>query len=509
MVAGIVSDAECAELGRLYRQWQHSGLGPVGNDLLIAVWKFATSYVGDDLGHDVYLRVVRQLNRSQGTQLAALPNDLCAYLYRACRNARKDQERRRWQHVAFFEEHISKLPETCDFGEHETQSGRVVEQWFANFEACRKLLPASIAKALELDDCDVFTTLDFARDGSEAVKKRIQRAKCKGLLAFAAAAFVNPPTPELLSSLISHLSPSLRGGPWEKILAIAPRFHYLNPEGCRAFATTLVEKADHRLAEFVRDGKETKAFKDSYSWLRTAALLSAEVVADGYTELNSTFSRYKHDCPLTGRLLDRIYALSGKEAAATEGNKFWHDCLAVMRGTAKYPSDWEAFFGAVYVIAYYANLRLSRRLLSLLHPFNRQRIEQFLTEHADELRDSMIGEAFANVVEDMYACGPHAEVNFVRVQLGLLCLSRYSRRFGKGYAQLTPETAMKLAVIAEHAARAAIHDRKLKQMAEQIRGSLICTYDLKWREFSRRCERIRSPRHPRKMPLTSNLLLQL
>jgi hypothetical protein len=76
-------------------------------------------------------------------------------------------------------------------------------------------------------------------------------------------------------------------------------------------------------------------------------------------------------------------------------------------------------------------------------------------------------------------------VNFVRVQLGLLCLSRYNSRFGKGYARLTPGTAMKLAIVAEHAAQAAANHRQLGQMAEKLRGSLIYVYDLKWRAFSR------------------------
>jgi hypothetical protein len=52
---------------------------------------------------------------------------------------------------------------------------------------------------------------------------------------------------------------------------------------------------------------------------------------------------------------------------------------------------------------------------------------------------------------------------------------------------------MELAIIAEHAARTAVDNRPLKRMAEKIRGSLIYSYDLKWREFSRRYERAIKP----------------
>jgi hypothetical protein len=48
---------------------------------------------------------------------------------------------------------------------------------------------------------------------------------------------------------------------------------------------------------------------------------------------------------------------------------------------------------------------------------------------------------------------------------------------------------MELALIAEHAARTAVDNCQLRRMAEKIRGSLIDAYDLKRREFSRRCER--------------------
>jgi hypothetical protein len=133
-----------------------------------------------------------------------------------------------------------------------------------------------------------------------------------------------------------------------------------------------------------------EAFNDYYTWLRIAAFLYPRVAADVYGELKSTFYCYKNDYPLTGRLLDRIYALSGNDAAAAEGNRFWHHCLATLREEAEYVSQAEAFFGAVFLIGYYAESRLSRPLFRLLHSFDRGRIEQFLNQQAAELRDSII-----------------------------------------------------------------------------------------------------------------------
>lgn len=89
--------------------------------------------------------------------------------------------------------------------------------------------------------------------------------------------------------------------------------------------------------------------------------------------------------------------------------------MTTLRGEGEYVSPSEAFFGAVYVIAYYAEPRLSRPLFYLLRPFDRERIQQFLKEHAVALRDSIIEQALANVAEQMYQAGPHAETNFVRV----------------------------------------------------------------------------------------------
>lgn len=491
MIANTVADADRAELNRLYRQWHDMANGPIGSDLCTAIWKFATRHAGADIGHDVYLQVVRRLNACQFGRRAALPDDLCAYVYQSCRNGWRDRKGRSRRHVAFLERHLSKVSDSFNFCEHQGYDGSAVKLWLQTLENYRNLLPTQIAKPLGLHDFDLAATLYTVDKSSNAIKTRIHRAARKCMLAVAAAALLDYPTPLSLHTLVSRLSPSLRGAPWDKILAIAPRFRDLSPGSSRASAITLVEAAQHRLSTFVREPGDTKAFKDSYVWLRTAALLSPEVASDAYRELNSTFGRYRHDSPLTGRLLDRIYALSGDEAAAAEGNRFWHHCLAVMRGEAKYVSEREAFFGAVYVVAYFAPPRLSRPLFGFLQPFDAGRIEQFLTVHADQLRESVIEQACANVAEYIYRGGPHARVNFVRVQLGLSCLSRYSPRFGKGYARLPSETAMKLAVVAEHAARAAVDDRQLRQMAEKIRGSLIGAYDLKWREFSRLCERAR------------------
>lgn len=497
MVAGNVADPNRAELDRLYRQWRDCENGPpVENDLYTAVWIFTTKYAGDDLGHDVCLRVVRELNRLQGRRPAALPEEISAYLYESCRNARKDQRRQTRKYVPLLEQHIPQVSSSHDFGECQGHYENTANRRLANFERCRTSLPAAIAQLLDLADFDLLTAVDTTGRGSEAVKKRMQRARSKCLLAFGAAAVIGYPPPQPLSTIISRLSPSLRGGPWEKVLAIAPRFRDLNPEGCRASATTLVEAAQHRLATFVEGREGVEAFKDSYTWFRTAALLSPEVVADAYCGLKSAFLCYKGNYPLIGRLLDRICALSGNDAAAAEGNRFWHHCLAALREEAEYVSASEAFFGAVYVIAYCAEPRLSRPLLQLLHPFNQERIEQFLKEHAIELRDSIIEQACANVSEQMYQAGPHAETNFVRVQLGLSCLSRCSPRLGRGYARLAPETAMELAIIAEHAARTAGDNCQLRRMAEKIRGSLMDAYDLKWREFSRRCERALQSERP-------------
>lgn len=380
-----------------------------------------------------------------------------------------------------------------------------MEQRLETFETYRNLLPTSIAKALDLDGFDITAAFETAGKRSDAIRKRIQRASDKCLLTLGAAALLGYPTPQPLCMLISRLSANLRGGPWEKILAIAAQFREVSPSASRASAAALVESAERRLWAFVRNRESGKAFKDSYTWLRTAALLSPEMAADAYSELNFTFCRYTRTSPLTGRLLDRVYALSGNQAAAAEGNRFWHHCLFVMTGTAKYLSDWEALFGAVYVIAYYAEPRLSRPLFSLLQRFDKTHIEQFLKIYAETLRDSIIDQAWANVAESMYRGGPHAQVNFVRVKLGLLCLSRYSSHLGKGYAHLARETAMKLAIVAEHAAQVATNDRQLRQMAEKIRGSLIFTYDLKWREFSRYYDRA-GLSATRRTPLRSNSL---
>jgi DNA-directed RNA polymerase specialized sigma24 family protein len=485
MITGAAAAVDCTRLNRLYRQWYDGGKGPIGNELYATLWQFAEQYAGEDLGHDVCLRVVQRLNQSPLGQPATLPDDLHAYLYQSCKNAWKDHARRRWQHVSFLQDHNSGAWAPFDLDQGHSCNGSALERSLETFETYRKLLPTSIAKALNLDDFDVTAALETTGKRSDAIKKRIQRASGKCLLTLGAAALLGHPTPQPLCTLVSRLSPSLRGGAWEKILAIAPRFREVSPSASRASAAALVQAAEHRLSAFVRDREGIEAFRDSYAWLRTAAFLSPEVAAHAHSELNSTFCRYRRASPLTGRLLDRLYALSGNEAAAAEGNRFWHDCLAVMTGAAKYLSDWEALFGAVYVIAYYAVPRLSRPLFSLLQPFDKTRIEQFLKTYAEPLRDGVIEQAWTNVAESIYRSGPHAQVNFVRVKLGLLCLSRYNSRFGKGYARLAPETAMKLAIVAEHAAQAATSDRQLKQMAEKLRGSLIYVYDLKWREFSR------------------------
>src|SRR5690349_17604358 len=116
-------------------------------------------------------------------------------------------------------------------------------------------------------------------NGPEAVKSRIQQTRCRCLLAVGAAALAGYQAPLPLPMLISRLSPSLRGGPWEKILAIAPLFHDLNPSGRRASASTLLEAAQDRLWAFVQGREGMDAFKDGYTWLRTAALLFPEEMA--------------------------------------------------------------------------------------------------------------------------------------------------------------------------------------------------------------------------------------
>lgn len=66
MVADNLADRNRAELDRLYRQWRGRENSPVASDLYTAVWKFTTKYAGDDLGHDVCLRVVRELKSIAG-----------------------------------------------------------------------------------------------------------------------------------------------------------------------------------------------------------------------------------------------------------------------------------------------------------------------------------------------------------------------------------------------------------------------------------------------------------
>ena len=100
MVADNLADPNCAELNRLYWLWRGRENSPVESNLYTAVWKFTTKYAGDDLGHDVCLHVVRELNRLQGRRPAALPEEISAYLYESCRNARKDQRRQTRKPIA-------------------------------------------------------------------------------------------------------------------------------------------------------------------------------------------------------------------------------------------------------------------------------------------------------------------------------------------------------------------------------------------------------------------------
>src|SRR5271165_3750336 len=224
---GNVTNADRAQLNHLYWQWRGDGNGPVGNDLHVAVWKFTIRQVGDDLGHDVCLRVVRHLNQLQGRQPAVLPEDLCAYLYGSCRNARKDLERETRKYVPLREEHLVRFRNLSNIGGHEDFNKLAVKEWLELFEKCKTQLPPAIVKLLDLNDIDLLTTLGAADGSSDAVKKRRQRAKRKCLLAFGAAALIGYPMPQPLVRVISCLCPSLRGGPWEKILAIAPRFRQL------------------------------------------------------------------------------------------------------------------------------------------------------------------------------------------------------------------------------------------------------------------------------------------
>jgi hypothetical protein len=295
MVAGYVAGAKRAELNSLDRQWRDGENGPVGRDLHISVWKFTAKYAGEDLGHDVCLPVVRELNRLQGRLHAALSDDLSAYLYESCRNARKDQRRQTRKYVPFLEEHIPQVSHSSDSGEHQGHDGNPTNRWLDTFERCRRLLSAPIAEPLGLDDFDLAATLGSTSSCSDAIKKRIHRAKSKRLLAFGAAAVIGYPTPKPSSVLISRLSPSFRGGPWEQVLAIAPRLRNLNPDGSRASAVALAEAAQHLLSTFARGREGIEAFKGSYTWLRTAALLSFEVAADGYGKLKSTLYHHEND----------------------------------------------------------------------------------------------------------------------------------------------------------------------------------------------------------------------
>jgi DNA-directed RNA polymerase specialized sigma24 family protein len=494
LVARNFTSSDRTQLENVYQQWRDGGNGAIGDDLHIAIWQFATKHVETDLAHDVYIRVVRHLDHLRGRQATALPENLCAYLYVACRNALRDLHRYTHKYVHKSMEHLDRNSEPFNFWEFEADTESVTERCLLTLEKCRTLLPRQITELLDLGNLDLLHTLRFTDDSYDAVKKRRQRAKSKCLVAFGAAALMGYPTPQPLSMLISRLCPSLRGGPWERILAIAPRFRDFSPEASRVSAAALVEAAQNRLSTFVRGEEDLAAFKAAYNWLRTATLLCPEVAADSYGELKSSLYRYRGEYPLIGRLLDRIYALSGNETAAVEGNRFWHECLAGLRGDATYITDLEARFGAVYVLAYYAEPRLGWPLLNLLHPLDWRGIEQFLQQHASRLRDRIIAEACANVTEDIYQIRSHAEANFVRVQLGLTCLARYNPCFGKGYARLTPDTAMELAIIADHTARTT-HNRQLKQTAEKIRGSLMYAYDLKWREFLRRSEHVQRMRH--------------
>ena len=128
MVAGEVAGPHRTELDCLYRQWRDRENGPVNSDLYTAVWTFTTKYAGDDLGHDVCLRVVRELNRLQGRRPAALPEE------ESCRNARKDQRRQMRKYVPFSEQHVPWVASSHDFGEDQGHYENTTNQRLANFE---------------------------------------------------------------------------------------------------------------------------------------------------------------------------------------------------------------------------------------------------------------------------------------------------------------------------------------------------------------------------------------
>src|SRR5215472_3941084 len=144
-----VAAADRAKLNGLYRQWYDAGNGPIGDQLYIALWQLAERYAGDDLGHDVCLRVVPRLKQSQLGQ-PTLPDDLHAYLYQSCKNARKDHARRRWQHVSFLQGDNSRIWASFDLDQSQSCNGSALERRLETFETYRKLLPTSIAKALDL-----------------------------------------------------------------------------------------------------------------------------------------------------------------------------------------------------------------------------------------------------------------------------------------------------------------------------------------------------------------------
>src|SRR6516165_4405566 len=181
MVASTVAGADRSELNRVYRQWRDGEDRAVENELHIAVWKFATTHAGDDLGHDVCLRVVGVLNRQRARRPAALPENLAAYIYEACRNANKDQKRQTWKYLPLSKAHIPEVPDPSDFLGDEDHLQSAVAQWSAIFERCRKSLPAPISKALDLDNFDLLAALGTTGNGSDVVRKRIQRARAKCL----------------------------------------------------------------------------------------------------------------------------------------------------------------------------------------------------------------------------------------------------------------------------------------------------------------------------------------
>ena len=150
MVARNFTSSDRTQLENVYQQWRDGGNGAIGDDLHIAIWQFATKHVETDLAHDVYIRVVGHLDHLRGRHATALPENLCAYLYVACRNARRDLHRYTHKYVHKSMEHLARISEPLNFWEFEADTESVTERCLLTLEKCRTLLPRQITELLDL-----------------------------------------------------------------------------------------------------------------------------------------------------------------------------------------------------------------------------------------------------------------------------------------------------------------------------------------------------------------------